>query len=231
MDNTVAGIITEVSRQLNDQDTSIPNGLFVRWPAIDLLEYLNDGLIRVAVLKPDVTIGPTNMPVVPGVIQTLPADAKELISVDYALVNGCVDQVPLTRVDLGFAKSFYRNSCLAQPRYRPYNWAYEADNPSTYYLYPSVPGGVALTLLGTCRKDIPQFYSPNDTSPLPYHNKYHNAIVSWMQARAYEVDQESESSLKLSAQHRADFERIMQGIINTDQALHAGKLLPPGRRR
>ena len=118
MDNTIVGVITEVSRQLNDQDTSIPNGLFVRWPAIDLLEYLNDALIRVAVLKPDVTIGPTNMPVVPGIIQTLPADARELISIDYALVGGCVDQVPLTRVDLGFAKSFYRSTCLAQPRYR-----------------------------------------------------------------------------------------------------------------
>ncbi len=232
MDNTVSGIILEVSRQLNDQDDSGSSApAYFRWPREDLLEYLNDALIQVSNLRPDVLITSGLLPTAFGTLQSLPSGITELISVDYATVAGCPDQVPLTRVDLAFAKSFYRASCLTAPFYRPYNWAYEAANPTKWFIYPSIPGGVSVSVQGTYRGETPQFATPGSIAAIPFGTKYHQAIVSWMQARAYEVDQESESSFKLAMQHRADFYKLMDTMAKADQSLHNGTMLAPGRRR
>lgn len=232
MDNTVAGTILEVSRQLNDQDASTALTKFVRWPKIDLLEYLNDGLIQIAGLRPDELITSGLLPTTPGFRQSLPSGIKELVSVDYALVGGCAGTVPLDRVDFRLVKTFHRDSCISSPLYRPYNWAYEATNPLTFYIYPGVPGGVNVLLQSTYRTEVPQFSDPDSTATLPFDNKYHGALVAWMQARAYEVDQESESSAKISAEQKLMFYTTMDRFTARDTELHAGTFLaPPTRRR
>lgn len=229
MADTVLGTILEVSRQLNDQDTSAPNLTYLRWSQDDLLEYYNDSLRQIAAIWPNVTMQSIGITLVPGTIQYLPPNALELININFGASSTCVEGSGMTRVDLSFLRSFNRRDCRTTALYRPHNWAYEADNPKTFYVHPEVPGNAGAYVQAAVRVEVPTMLAIN--VPHPFGTRFHGPTVSWMQARAYEVDQESESSFKLAAQHRADFFRTMKLLADAEKALHDGSLLPSGRRR
>lgn len=229
MTHTVAGIILEVSRQLNDQDAQNVMFAFTRWSREDLLEYYNDALVQVSIYRPDVLITSGYFPnFSPGRVQQLPSYASELLSIDYAFSFACQDQFPLTRVDFAFSKAYYKESCIT-PLYRPYNWAYEPFNPRIYYILPAVPGGIQIAPYATYKGIVPIASDPNTNAEIPYPIKYHGALVSWMQKRAYERDQESISSFKLAVQHYQEFNKALGVSVETDRALHMKKFLPPAR--
>lgn len=226
---TIIGTIEHVSRQLNDQDPSIPGGLgyYVRWSVSDLLSYFNDAVARICAMHPHLVTKTAVWNATPSLSTQvgIPANIEEIINITgYYPVGGNII-IPLTRVDTQVIMSYYKDyttSAFAIPRI--YNWAYDARDPRTLYLHPAPRGLVQL--VGVIREVAPQFSNTN--SQVPFYPKYYGPIVSWMQARAYEVDQESETSKKLMEFHQGQFYRAMGEILKVDKQYHSEELLPRG---
>lgn len=226
---TIGETILHVSRQLNDQDPSIPGGLgaFVRWTQADLLAYYNDAIARICALHPHlVTKTAVWFAQIGLTTQVLPINnIKEIINITGYYPTGGNHIIPLTRVDTQQIMSFYKNpitSIRAIPRM--YNWAYDARDPRTYYLHPAPQLGYQI--VGVIREDAPQ--ETNTSLSVPFTPKYYGPILSWMQARAYEVDQESETSKKLMDFHTQQFYTAMNAILKADKQYHNEELLPRG---
>lgn len=233
---TIAGTILHISRNLNDQDATITTNpqSFVRWPAIDLLQYLNNALKRIAGLAPYVNIVGGTHSVQYGTRFELPAAMLELIDIHYASVNinniNYIDRVLLSRTDSNVLGIFDRKTSLSTPlHYRPYNWAYDPTDLRYFFIHPTVPLGVTLNLTLTYRRETPEFADPNSTQILPFSDRFDNAIHEWMYYEAYSVDQESASSQANAKLHAEQFNVIMGAIVARDKQLHEGTILSPGR--
>lgn len=233
---TIAATIVHISRNLNDQDATIGvnQQAFVRWPASDLLQYLNNGLKRIAAMAPYVNIVGGTINIGYGTRFQLPNNMLELIDVHYASVSinnvNYFDRMLLSRVNSNILGTYDKTSCLSnRVHYRPYNWAYDPVDQKAFFIHPPVPVGVSIILTVTYRRETPEFNDPNSNDMLPFSDRYDTALHEWMYYEAYSVDQESASSMANAKLHLEQFNIIMSGIVARDKALHDGTLLQEGR--
>ena len=206
---TVSDIVVEVSGQLNDQGF-VP---YVRWSQAELVTYLNDALILVGNFRPDALTSTTDVALVPGAQQTLPAGFSFLKSVDYNATNSNCPGSPITEANLDILRAFFKKPCLptgGASDYRVTSFAYDQKNPQIFYVSPPVPDDAAgLEVTATLVGGAPSYTTADLSATVGIDPKYKNALIEWMLYRAYQVDTESVSSRQTKLDSYAAFWKIL----------------------
>lgn len=176
---TPAAIITDARRLL--QDTQAPT----RYTDAALLGYVNQVLVRILVLRPDLfgEIGALST-VASNPVQSLPSDALRLVDIFQVQGGGAiteVDRETLSRVAPGW---------MAEPPGTPTNYMRHVKNPTRYFLYPPPASGVVL--LGEYAK-APPTYALGDTITQP-SRAFFGTIVDGVVWLAESEDNEHVSS-------------------------------------
>ncbi|MEA4857906.1 MAG: DUF6682 family protein [Solidesulfovibrio sp.] len=134
MSLTAETIIDQAARELND---SRANAAADRtWSDPVLIAYLNNGIIQIALVRPDLSAKTASVKLVPGTRQALPADAARLLSVVRNRgATGTVDGLVITQADrdsLDAVSPAWHASRAAAVR----NYVYDLRFGTAFYVYP-----------------------------------------------------------------------------------------------
>lgn len=216
---TIKSTVLKISRQLNDQRRGYE---YTRWIRDDVIGYCYDGLVQVALYRPDAFTSVFNVELQPGVRQKLPDGVSSLVSISNPLA--------VTRDDLGLVRAFGKKPCLYQLDeagnvvYALTAYAYDPRTPGYFFVSPPVPSN----MVPPATIDINCVIPPPEIDPtwwlkdMPVDRKYHNAVIAWALSRAYEVDTESENSFRLMNFQRGEFYKMMGVKYSMDSKYNSG---------
>lgn len=184
---TVDQILKAASRQLADIARD-------RWAELDLLDYLNDALLRIVTLRPDAGQVQEVITLEQGSRQQLPAGALRLIEVTHNVGAHGSPGLAVRHVDArmlrAFLASWYRTA--AQDEVHEYAW--DAAKPREFYVYPPAIAG---TEVSAAVVRAPRVSAPSDDFPLP--DTYTEPTKAWVIASALMEDSGEGSSAKAQA--------------------------------
>ena len=225
---TPASIILSASTSLNDQE---PGFVYLRWPQLELLGYLNEGLIEVGNYRPDAFTSAVNLTLVAGSQQSIAGVGTQLKSIDSNGPSSLCPAAPITQVDLQLMRTFYKKPCLptgGPTEYRVLTYAYDAKNPLVFYVSPPVPAGNTAQVVATIVRIADQYDNSTLNSNLAIDQKYYNALKFWVLARAYEVDTESNTSQAESEKYYKKFYNLLGVQYKQASDFNGGRYLGQG---
>lgn len=216
---TLKAAVEEVSRQLNDQQIGHE---YTRWPRTYLISYVYDGLLQVALYRPDAFSTVADVTLVPGIRQKLPDGMTTLVSF--------VDPLNVTNDDFGLTRAFDKKTCPedldcdGNVVYTVSSYNYDLRNPGYFFVSPPVPNGLAKPAVVkiTGASAPPVVDATWWLKQLPGDVKYYNPVIAWALSRAYEIDTESENSFRLMNYQRSEFYRMMGVKYQMDSKYNSG---------
>ncbi|MEI2419290.1 DUF6682 family protein, partial [Arthrospira platensis SPKY2] len=157
----------------------------LRYTDATLLRFLNQIVVRMAMLRPDLFLVVRSFVPAPGsTYQQLPPDAVRLVEV-YAVDGGSV----ITEVNREFLDQTLP-SWRSAPSGTPINYMRHVRNPTAFFLYPAPAEGVTLTVEYAA---VPAPYAMNDVIVAP-SNAYFSALVDGVVFLAQSIDDEHVNS-------------------------------------
>lgn len=190
---TVKFYIEHVSTQLNDQRSK---RAFTRWGRALLLDYLNLGLTEIGTYRPDAFTKKITLTLVPGTVQSAP-EGTSLVSIESNLDGSFVNKADASLLR-GFASY---DICPAKPAIvhgRPVfnirSYAVGNDNPNEFYVEPAVPKGLNVEVVAKIMGSTPQYTLADWDKPVIMEDKYANNLITFMEAKGFALDMESQSS-------------------------------------
>lgn len=202
MATTIASTIVSRASTLLQDTTNI------RWPADELLLWLNDGQREIALYKPNAYAKNISQALVAGTKQTLPADALELISVVRNMgVNGTTpgNAVRIVSREIMDAQIAGWHTATADANVKHY--MYSLLNPKTFYVYPPqpvTPGQVEI-IYGASPADVAA------GAVILVDDIYVSAIVDYIMYRAYSKDTEYAANANLAGAYYTAFTSKLGG--------------------
>jgi hypothetical protein len=184
----------------------------IRWTEPELLGWINSALREIANLKPTAFASNTNMALVSGTKQTLPATAYELIDVVRNLTSGNAAGAAVFQIDRKVLD-------VIDPNWHTYTasgtvkkWTYDPKDPKTFYVYPPHDGlGGKLEMVVAV---IPVAVASLATS-LVLDETYEGALVDYVLYRAFSKDIESQiSAARAQAYHQTFLQALGTRLQN-----------------
>ncbi|WP_333679873.1 DUF6682 family protein [Dyella sp.] len=196
----------EVARLLNDAEHGYA---YTRWSQDELIEYANDGVAQIAMLRPDIVAREETITLQPGARQVVPEGAT------FFRVEGTLDRYGRrigqpSKTDgqaARVAQTWF--AVLACPRPGDYvvlSFAFDDAQPNVFYVEPPVPPGKEVKAVISMAR-VPDPFGANDAVPLD--RRFHNALIEWMLYRAFSKDQDSAPDAGLSASHKQHFYEML----------------------
>jgi len=130
MPTSAQSIVTLAQGLLNDKAG-------VRWPASELVAYINEFQQQCVRVRPDQTAARINHVLVAGHVQTLPDEAQYLIDVPYN-----ANFSPITKVDMVLMDSFSPGWRSQSPSSVVVHFMHDLKNPRAFLVYPPAKAGV-----------------------------------------------------------------------------------------
>lgn len=197
MSQAVADLLAEVAGLLNDRE---PGAEYVRWTKLDLLEYMNDGVMQAFLVRPQLFSHNETIDLVPGAAQTLPdgCNLQKMLGTDG-------ETKPARKLDESMLAIYGGQSCNCScGPYKIDGYTSNPTDPNHFFVDPPVPDdGVTHKATITCLQEpkpvaavVDGSGAVTDFNPadLSIKGKLHNAVIEWMLYRAYSVDMESPQS-------------------------------------
>lgn len=217
---TVGKIIEHVSSQLNDQGFKLE---YVRWKRETQLEYMNEALKEIGAHRPDAFTRTESLALVAGTKQSVGA-FKTLKNLHD--ING----IPVHESDANLLAAFmpydycapkvqYRNG---SPTYSIKSFAVSGTDSKVFYVSPPVPQGLTPTVTATLIGEAPELTLADWDTELAMEDKFYNNLLDFMQARAYELDNESANSRANSQMFLTRFYQAMGVKYKVDAAVKSG---------
>lgn len=192
----------------------------VRWPLPELVRYLNDGQREVILYRPDSTVTTSNLTLVAGSKQTLPANASKLIEVirnNSATQKAAVRLVNREILDAQEPDWHSKTQVAAVKHYM-----YDPRNPLEFYVYP--PASTTAVLEIVYSKYPTDVTAPgiNDeladiTDTVDVPDIYSNVLQDYVLYRAYSKDAEYAGNAQRATAHYSAFANALnievQGTI------------------
>lgn len=133
---TTTSVITRASTLLNDPEN-------IHWTQAELIDWLNDGQREIALYRPSACVRNTDVQLVTGTKQKLPADGNSLVDIPRN-TDGAVIR-PVDRRDLDAFQPDWHSPSKAKNKVEHY--CYTPADPKTFYVYPASPGGNSVELI------------------------------------------------------------------------------------
>lgn len=212
MTTTVQSIIQRAHDALQDNDG-------VRWPATELVRYLNDGQRALCVVRPDASSAYAALVPVAGVRQTLPASAISLMDVPCNTSGRAirkVDQLALDCVNRDWRSAAGVSAFT--------NFTYDPREPRVFCLYPPATGGVGSVdvVYSVYPSDVP---TPSGaayttcTGNMSVVDQWDTAMLNYVLGRAYAKDAAFGGNKVLSDSYMAAFVAMIGGQLQASQTV------------
>lgn len=184
MTTTAQSIVLEVQTTLQDVEGT-------RYPAAELLRYINDEQREIARLRPDIKATTTTMSLVSGSRQLLPAQFAALIDITRN-TSGSKRAVRKTSMEQLDAVAPAWNSSRASAEV--IHFMHDMREPRTFYVWPPSAGARVELVASQYPSDV---VALGDNIDLP--DEWKQAVIDGVLHRAYAKDAEYGGNAELSA--------------------------------
>jgi len=209
-----------VSDIIDDVRTLLIDTLKVRWPDVELINWLNDAARQIVVMKPDSNPSTEEFTCVAGAKQTLPAGTVMLFDIP---ANTGADESAVTFVSrkvLDSERPTWRNT--AQSAISSY-YMYDEWQRDNFYLYP--PATVGSTVEVVLAKEPTKVTALTDAFPL--QDIYGPIVTNYIIWRAYSKDSDFSGNLPLTTSYYQAFVQGVTGKIASEEGEAPKRNLPP----
>ena len=166
----------------------------IRWPPDELLDWLNDGLRELAVIKPDAKVKRASVSLAAGAKQSLPADGIALLGIE---TSSGVTVTPCQRSALdAFSPSWMARAATTVKHYM-----LSPADPLEFYIYPAQADTSNTVELSYVAYPDPAVAG----GTLDVQDKYANALLDYVLFRAYSKDAEFAGSGQMAAAYYQSF--------------------------
>ncbi len=200
----------------------------VRWPADELLDYANDAVNQLVLVRPDITSKTVIVELDDGTYQEVPVGGERLLRVTRnmvgaAIIDGAGDAIrPGDRAALDSELPSWHTD--ESDTIEHYMW--DAASPKTYYVYPGSTVG------STNHVEIVYSGEPveaaNVGADLDLPSIWINPIYDWVLYRAYSKDAEYAGNPQRAEFHRQAFYNTLGISFKTGTAASTDPNRPPG---
>lgn len=184
--------------------TLIQDATGIRWPAVELLDWLNDGQREIVLLKPQACVKNESVALTAGSTkQVLPASGVMLIDVVRNMgANGTTsgDAIRVvSREVLDAQIPTWHSDANSAGKIK--HFAFDLRDPKTYYVYPKAPATAHYV-------EIIYSAAPANCTAggaIQIDDIYSNALLDYVLYRAYSKDAEYAQNANLAVAHYAAF--------------------------
>lgn len=211
--------ITTSNEIINDVNNALNDPGYIKWPKLELLDYLNDAQKAIVLRRPDAyTADVDNFTAVAGTKQTIPADGFRIIDVPRNSTGKPV-KGPYDRdiLDKNIPNWHSENTATEAEVY-----IYDERNPKTFYLHPGVAAGTQLTIVYSKAPTVIDMAANDADATIGLDDIYKNAIYEYILYRCYGKDAEYAADPNKSQMHMNAFSSEI-GIKNEADGAMAGK--------
>lgn len=195
----------------------------VRWPATELLKWLNDAQREIAIHKPTAVTDTVTLALDEGTKQALPEAHISLISVHRNVDGNAIRAIE--RAVLDNQLPGWQDTAVLPFNASVTHVIFDDFNPRAYYVAPGNTGmGEIEATVAVMPVDIPEPASPLDitsyTATLDVPEIWRGALVDYVLYRAYSKDTQSPNAANRAQAHYMQFQQALGLKIATDQALN-----------
>jgi hypothetical protein len=199
---TAAAILSRAARLIVDETG-------VRWTQAELLDYLNDCRREMCLARPDLYAAPSNLALVTGTRQTLPADGTRLIDVVRNVATG--RSIRPTEREILDAENPVWHSVTPSSTITAY--LYDERFPRTFYVYPPAVSGTEVELIYAQTPADIAIGAIGNAIPAA-EDLYSGAMVDYVCYRAFSKDVEVSGNGDRALLHYKQFSSIVGGGVN-----------------
>lgn len=206
----------QVDTLLNNAVVLLQDPTHVRWPLLELLQWLNDGQREIAATKPNAFIRNTPLQLIGGTKQTLPPDAVSLIDIvrNIAVAGNTPGNAIrlVSREILDTQIPNWHSAALANTEVKHY--VYSILDPKTFYVYPPQPAA------GPSLVDAIYVESPPDAalgSTITLDSIYAPALLNYVMFRAYSKDAEYAANAEQAKAYLSMWTAQLGGKVAAEQ--------------
>lgn len=206
----------------------------IRWPADELLGWLNDGQREIALLKPNAFVRNTAVKLVAGTKQALPADGVQLIDVVRNMgttgdVAGRSIRIAMREILDAQLPDWHLSTAAAAAKH----YMYSPLDPKTFYVYPPQPTanqGYVEIIYGAAPTDATL------AGAITLDDIYHNVLIDYILFRAYSKDTEYSADQGRAGQHQQAYlvsltgKMKVEGVSNPNSQAPANPNVTPNSR-
>ena len=197
--------------------TTLQDTTSIRWPANELVRYLNDGQRELAMLRPDALSANATVSLTAGAKQALPSNASKLIDV-IRNTSGNKRAVRMTTRTILDSQipNWYNLTGVTEVLH----YTYDVRDPKVFYVYPpAAASGASVDLVYSAYPtDITEpadgalYTSVTGTISVP--DIYGNTLVDYVLYRAYTKDSEFAGNAQRATAHYGAFSAALTAELN-----------------
>lgn len=184
---TANALINRASKLLQDET-------HVRWPRLELLDWLNDGQRVIALMLPDAytTMGAVTATSAKQTTFDLATNAATSTAVRLVDVihNTGGNQRAVRQIDRAVLDTQYPNWRNDTAGTEAKHFAFDKRNPKVFYLYPPLGTGAGVQVVYSAAPEAITVASDTSTETIKLDDVFGTAIVDFMVYRAYLKDAE-----------------------------------------
>lgn len=193
----------------------------IRWPANELVRYLNDGQREVAMLRPDATVTNATKTLIAGAKQGLPTDGSKLLDITRNTGGNKRAIRMTTRIILDSQLPNWQNATGVT---EILHYTYDPRDPKVFYVYPPAAStGASVELVYSAYPA--NIAEPADgalytaiTGEISLPDIYANPLADYVLYRAYTKDTEFAGNAARAQAHYGAF----TGALNAELSGTAG---------
>lgn len=185
----------------------------VRWPAGELLPWLNDGQRELVVHKPSAYSINEAVALVLGTRQRIPATGIQLLDVVCNISGGQVRGDAVTLINREILDAQVRGWHRKDPVDEVKHYVYKIDDPKTFYVYPPADGLGALEIVYSA--------APPEVAAaqvIAVDDIWKQALIDYVLYRAYSKDAEYAGNDGRAVKHFQAFMFAVTGRTNAELA-------------
>lgn len=208
----------KISSIMGRVNTLLKDTAWLRWPKSELLDYFNDAIRAIILIRPDAGASNEVITCVPGTKQSLPAGAIRLLDVIRLVDGRAIKPVPRDVLDTNYPD--WHDTSGAIERY-----IYNERIPKQFFVFPGAEGADQIDAI--LARVPPEVLLDNiDSAVIPIDDLYVNPVIDWMMYRAFSKDAENGANSSLAAQHYQGFAEqlgMKQGAEDFEQQVKQSK--------
>lgn len=225
-------VMKRASTILQDMDA-------VRWPAIELHGYLNDGLREIVTLKPSANTKTVNLSLVEGTKQTLPAQYTVLSRVVRNMASptaGASAIRPVARRDILDSQiPGWQDSTVMPFAKNVVHVIHDLADPRTFYVVPGNNGtGLIEAVVGAMpavnappANTADQLLLDSYTNTVDIPDVYQNALIDYVLYRSYSKDNRVAGAAQRAVAHFELFRNAVGGFAQAEAAISLSAYVNP----
>ncbi|RLM26502.1 hypothetical protein BIY29_05435 [Brenneria alni] len=205
--------MTTINDIIGRANTLLMDSLWLRWPKSELLDYFNDAINAVIIMRPDAGSSIEIFDCAPGTRQQIPDGAIRLLEITRVIGGRAIQPFPRDALDYQYPDWHSMTGPIER-------YCYDEQTPQTFFVFPGALAGVQLEV-NVARLPAPASISdlgPINVREFPIDDLYVNPVLEWIIFRAFSKDSENGNNAAFASQHYQTFVDLLGVKTQTDTA-------------